>query len=95
MNRKDACVFIKAHGSNEVVMCVHVDDFMITCADDEELESIMSRLEKEYMALTVLRDGCDAQLLRDAARFRRIRSVHNQCAEVCPRVIPRGEECNR
>ena len=55
MNRKDACVFIKGHGSKQVVTCVHVEDWMITCTDDEELESVMSSLRKGYTALTVLR----------------------------------------
>ena len=55
MNRKDACVFIKGHGSKQVVTCVHVEDWMITCTGDEELESVMSSLQKGYTALTVLR----------------------------------------
>ena len=55
VNRKDACVFIKGHGSKQVVTCVHVDDLMITCTDDEELESVVSSLQKKYKALTVHR----------------------------------------
>ena len=55
MNRKDACVFIKGHGSKQVVTCVHVEDWMITCTGDEELESVMSSLQKGYTALTVHR----------------------------------------
>ena len=55
VNRKDACVFIKGHGSKQVVTCVHVEDWMITCTDDEEIESIVSSLQKGYTALTVLR----------------------------------------
>jgi len=53
MNRKDACVFIKGHGSKQMVVCVYVDDLMITCTEDEELESIVSSLQKKYSALPI------------------------------------------
>ena len=48
-------MFIKGHGSKQVLTCVHVDDLMITCNDDEELESVVSSLQKKYKALTVHR----------------------------------------
>ena len=54
-NWKDAFVFIKGNGSKQVVTCLHVDDLMITCNDDEELESVVSSLQKKYKALTVHR----------------------------------------
>ena len=52
---KDACVFIKGHGSKQVVTCVLVDDLMITCTDDEEHESVVSSLQKAYKALRLHR----------------------------------------
>jgi len=55
MNRKDACAFVKGHGSKQVVTCVLVDDLMITCTDDEEHESVVSSLQKAYKALRLHR----------------------------------------
>ena len=55
---------------------------MITCADNEELESIVSSLQKEHRALTVHRGVVH--------NFLGMRSQH---AEICARD-PRGERCD-
>jgi len=54
-NPKDRCVFNKGHGSDQVTICVHVDDLLISSQRTDEIELVSQQLEKEFPGLKVNR----------------------------------------
>jgi len=63
-NPKDICVFNmvgRKHGK-QCTICIHVDDLMITCADEEFLEAVLEYIERVYKKVTIHRGSVHSYL---------------------------------
>jgi hypothetical protein len=54
-NKLDICVFNKDCNGKQCTVTVHVDDLMITCADDSACESVIDLLQRTYNKMTIHR----------------------------------------
>jgi len=54
-NARDECVFNKTTRGQQVTVCFHVDDLMITSVCDKELEALVQALTNVYGSVTVHR----------------------------------------
>lgn len=61
-NVNDLCVFNKWIGNKQLTVILHVDDLMITCVDERQINLLIKYLEKHYGKLSVNR-GLNHQYL--------------------------------
>ena len=54
-NSKDGCVFSKTVRGKQLTVAFHVDDLMISCEDQEAIESFLKFLQDTYKTITVNR----------------------------------------
>jgi hypothetical protein len=54
-NRKDPCVFNKGFGANQVTVCFHVDDLLITSQSEENMEKVIDDILKKFKSCNVNR----------------------------------------
>ena len=54
-NPKDLCVFNKQVDGNQITICVHVDDLLVTSVNAEAIEAVISLLQQKYKDLVVNR----------------------------------------
>ena len=53
VNAEDKCVFNKMASSNQITICVHVDDLLMTCVDQKVMSSEIEKLEEIFGNLSV------------------------------------------
>ena len=53
VNAEDQCVFNRMASSNQITICVHVDDLLMTCIDQKVMSSEIEKLEKTFGNLSV------------------------------------------
>jgi hypothetical protein len=54
-NPHDICVFNKGIGSDQITVCIYVDDLMITCEDPMKIDLFLQQLKDHYRELKVTR----------------------------------------
>ena len=62
MSSHDNCVFQKGYGDNKLILCLHVDDFLIATNSPALKQQLISRLEKRY-GLLKKKEGPDLPYL--------------------------------
>ena len=56
INKADICVFNRVEKNNkQTTLVIHVDDMMITSADDKHIDKIINEIEQLYPGLTKIR----------------------------------------
>ena len=53
VNAEDQCVFNRMASSNQITICVHVDDLLMTCVDQKVMSSEIEKLEEIFGNLSV------------------------------------------
>ena len=53
VNAEDKCVFNRMASSNQITICVHVDDLLMTCIDQKVMNSDFEKLEEIFGSLSV------------------------------------------
>jgi hypothetical protein len=52
-NPHDVCVFNKGTGSDQITVCIYVDDLLITCVDQKKIDHFLQKLKDRYKELKV------------------------------------------
>jgi hypothetical protein len=52
VNTHDPCVFNKATSGGQITICMHVDDLLISCADESEIDRLIEQLIEKYQEVT-------------------------------------------
>ena len=55
VNTHDPCVFNKVVDGGQITVCMHVDDLLISCADDNEIDRLIEQLTVKYTEVTAHR----------------------------------------
>ena len=53
VNAEDQCVFNRMASSNQITICVHVDDLLMTCIDQKVMNSEVEKLVEIFGSLSV------------------------------------------
>ena len=53
INDEDKCVFKRMASSNQITICVHVDELFMSCVDEKVMNSEIEKLKEIFGSLTV------------------------------------------